>query len=251
MGLSAPAGNRRRRAGRALLDLVLPPRPLDGSGAAQSRGLSGEAWGLIRFLEAPVCDGCGAPFEHTEIASRCPECLSARRLVSRVRAACLYDEHSRELILRLKHADRTELAGLFAAWIGRAAAELVEQADAVAPVPLHPWRLFRRRYNQAAEVARPLARRARKPYLPDALVRARGGESQAGKSASARRRNVAAAFTVPPAKRRLVEGRRILLIDDVLTTGATVEACARALLRAGASEVDAAVIARVRERAAP
>lgn len=238
-------------AGRALLDLLLPPRPLDGSGAAQSPGLSGDAWGLIRFLEAPVCDGCGAPFAHAQIAVRCPDCLSSRRRVSRVRAACLYDENSRELILKLKHADRTELASLFSAWIGRAAAELVEEADAVAPVPLHPWRLFHRRYNQAAEVARPLARRAGKPYLPDALVRTRGGESQAGKSAGGRRRNVAAAFAVPPGRRKQVEGRRILLVDDVLTTGATVEACARALLRAGASGVDAAVIARVRERAAP
>lgn len=234
-----------------MLDLVLPPRPWDGAGAAQSPGLSSEAWGLIRFLEAPVCDGCGAPFEHAELAARCPDCLSSRRLVSRVRAACLYDEYSRDLILKLKHADRTELADLFAAWIGRAAAELLEDANAIAPVPLHPWRLFRRRYNQAAEIARPLARRASKPYLPDALVRVRGAESQAGKSASARRRNVAAAFRVPRDKRGLVEGKRVLLIDDVLTTGATAEACARALLRAGAAAVDAAVIARVRERAAP
>lgn len=217
---------------------------------AQSGGLSASAWGKVRFLEAPVCDGCGAPFEHAEIAGRCPDCLASRRRVSRMRAACLYDEHSRELILKLKHADRTELSSLFAAWIGRAASELIDECDAIAPVPLHPWRLFRRRYNQAAEVARPLAARAGKPYLADALVRSKGGDSQAGKSAAGRRRNVAGAFTVPSGRRPLVVGRRILLIDDVLTTGATTEACARALLRAGARAVDAAVIARVRERAA-
>jgi ComF family protein len=113
-------------------------------------------------------------------------------------------------------------------------------------VPLHRWRLLKRRYNQAAELARPLARRWGKPYLADALMRPRPG-GQAGKSGSGRRREAAGAFVVSKSRRRLVEGRRILLIDDVMTTGATAEACARALLRAGAQAVDLAVIARVRE----
>ena len=121
------------------------------------------------------------------------------------------------------------------------------EADAIIPVPLHRWRLLGRRYNQAAEIARPLARRCGAVYLPDALVRARHTASQGGKSGSGRRRNVAGAFSVPPARARQVEGRRILLIDDVLTTGATAEACAKALLKAGASAVDLAVVARVRE----
>lgn len=169
----------------------------------------------------------------------------------RARAACLYDEASRELILKLKHADRTDLAGLMARWISRAAADLLAEADAVAPAPLHPWRLLRRRYNQAAEIARPLARAAGLAYLPDALVRVRHTASQGGKSGSGRRRNVAGAFVVPERRRRQVEGRRILLVDDVLTTGATAEACARALLQAGARAVDLAVAARVRETPGP
>ena len=117
----------------------------------------------------------------------------------------------------------------------------------MAPVPMHPHRLLARRYNQAAEIARPLARRHGLAYLPDALVRRKATPSQAGKSGSGRRRNVAGAFAVPEGRRAKVAGRRILLIDDVLTTGATAEACAKALLAAGAAQVDLAVIARVRE----
>jgi ComF family protein len=197
---------------------------------------------------APHPDGCGAPFEYAT-GERCAACLARPRAFARARAAVLYDEASRDLILQFKHADRTDLAGLLCSWVGRAADELLADADAVAPVPLHRSRLLARRYNQAAEIARPLARRHRLAYLADALTRPKRTESQAGKSGSARRRNVAGAFVVPPAKRRRVEGRRILLIDDVLTTGATAEACARALLGAGALAVDLAVVARVREAA--
>jgi ComF family protein len=233
-----------------VLDLVLPPELLDQPGAPQSRGLSGEAWSKIRFIAEPLCDGCGAPYEY-DIGERCAACLARPRAFSRARAACLYDEASRDLILKLKHADRTDLAGVFVSWISRAAADLIAEADAIAPAPLHRWRLLGRRYNQAAEIARPLARRAGRVYLPDALVRTRHTESQGGKSGSGRRRNVAGAFTVPKSRRRQVEGRRILLIDDVLTTGATAEACAKALLAAGARAVDLAVAARVRETPGP
>ena len=170
-----------------------------------------------------------------------------RRAFDAARAACLYDETSREPILKLKHADRTDLAPMFARWLSRAAADLLAEADAVAPVPLHPLRLLRRRYNQSAEVARPLAKLAGLAYLPDALVRRRATESQGGKSAGRRKRNVAGAFHVPERRRAQVEGRRILLIDDVMTTGATAEGCARALKQAGAARVDLAVVARVKE----
>jgi ComF family protein len=233
--------------GRGLLDLVLPPRAFDG-GAALSGGLSAEAWSRITFLDDPVCDGCGSamPFDSGAV-ERCVLCLARPRAFGRARAACVYDEHSRDLILKLKHADRTDLSGLLARWLSRAAAPLLEQADAIAPVPMHPGRLLRRRYNQAAEIARPLARASGVAYLPDALVRQRDTVSQGGKSASGRRRNVAAAFIVPEARRHRVIGRKIVLVDDVLTTGATAEGCARALLAAGAAEVTLAVVARVTE----
>ena len=233
---------------RGALDLVFPPRTLDGGPSAQAGGLAAEAWSRICFIDGPVCDGCGAPFEYDlGEGVRCAACMARPRAFAAARAACLYDEAVRDPILKLKHADRPDLAALFALWIGRSARDLIAGADAVAPVPLHPLRLLRRRYNQAAEIARPLARREGLAYLPDALVRRRATESQAGKSGSGRKRNVAAAFAVPPGKRRLVAGRRILLIDDVMTTGATLEGCARALKAAGAARVDVAVVARVKE----
>ena len=229
-------------------DLIFPHHDFDAGSRAASPGLSAVGWAKVAFLEAPVCDGCGLPFDYDlGPGARCAACEARPRAFARARAACLYDEHSRDLILQFKHADRIDLARLFSLWLARAGAELIGQADAVVPVPMHPLRLIRRRYNQAAEMARPLARREGLAYWPGALVRKRAGESQAGKSGSGRKRNVAGAFVCPDRWRAKVAGKRILLIDDVLTTGATAEACARALTKAGAKSVDLVVIARVRE----
>ncbi len=242
----------RQAAGRAL-DMILPPRTLDepqgGARPVLGLGVSSEAWLRIAFIDAPFCDACGAPFEFSlGEAALCPACLAHHPIYDRARAACLYDEHSRDLILKLKHADRTDLAGLFARWLTRAASDVLTDCHGVLPVPLHRWRLLSRRYNQAAEIARPLARMAGLPFFADALVRTRPTRSQAGRSGGGRRRNVAGAFAVPPRWRGRIEGRRLLLVDDVLTTGATVEACARALKAAGAAQINVAVVARVRQR---
>ncbi len=234
-----------------MLDLVLPPEAFDGAdGSPQTPGFSAAAWSRIAFLDEPVCDGCGLPFPFDQGKGvRCPACTARPRAFARARAACLYDEHSRELILKLKHADRPEIGALFARWLLRAASPLLAEVDVIAPVPLHPSRLFTRRYNQAAEIARPLCRMAAKPYLADALVRRRATTSQGGKSGRGRRVNVKGAFHVQAGQARRVRDRRVLLVDDVLTTGATAEACAKALLAAGAAAVDLAVVARVREAA--
>ena len=230
---------------RTAQDLVFPHHSLDEGVRAGSTGLSPEAWSRIRFLEDPVCDGCGVPFDFDMGPGvRCPACEAKPRAFARARAACLYDEASRDLILQFKHADRLDLSRMFAAWISRSARDLLAEADAIVPVPMPRMRLVRRRYNQAAEIARPLAARLKIAYRPGLLVR-KAGESQAGRSGSGRKRNVQGAFSVPKAAK--VEGKRILLIDDVFTTGATVEACARALTKAGAASVDVAVLARVRE----
>lgn len=239
-----------RAAAGVALDLLLPPRPLDevSRETVASPGLTALAWSRISFIEAPLCDGCGTAFDYDPGPGvRCPACAARTPAFDRGRAACVYDEHSRDLILKLKHADRTDLAGTFARWIARAAADILADADAVTPVPLHRTRLLARRYNQAAEIARPLARMAGLAYFPGALVRRRSTASQGGKSAQGRRRNVAAAFVVPDGWRRRVAGARVLLVDDVLTTGATAEGCARALKAAGAARVDLAVIARVKQ----
>lgn len=238
-----------RDLGRGLTDLILPPLTHDGGDPSGAPGLTAGAWSRVTFLESPVCDGCGAAFEADGgafAADRCAACIAAPYAFARARAACVYDEASRGLILKFKHGDQQQFAGLFARWLSRAAADLLAEADAVVPVPLHRLRLLDRRFNQAAEIARPLSRHARLDYLPDALERSRNTVSQGGRSARGRRLNVKSAFVVSEAGRRRVRGRRILLVDDVLTTGATAEACARALLAAGARAVDLAVVARVR-----
>ncbi|MCG9917354.1 MAG: ComF family protein [Phenylobacterium sp.] len=245
-------GPQLKSAGRGLLDLVFPPLALDDGPRPMSAGLSAQAWMKITFIDGPVCDGCGTPFEFALGAgARCVACEARPRAFSRARAACLYDETSRDPILQFKHADRQDLAPLFARWLSRAADELVIEADAIIPVPLHRGRLFQRQFNQAAEIARGLARLRDRPYLPDALVRRRATESQGGKSGSGRRRNVAGAFVVPEGRAYQVAGRNILLVDDVLTTGATAQGCARALLAAGAARVDLAVVARVKAATTP
>ncbi len=229
---------------RGAQDLVFPHQALDGSGHTQTTGLPAEAWSKIHFIDAPVCSGCGAPYAY-DTGSRCAACLARPRAFARARAACLYDEASRDLILQFKHADRTELVPLFVRWLSRAGADILAEADTIAPVPLHRGRLLKRKYNQAAEIARPLARRQGLAYLPDALVRRKATDSQGGKSGSGRRRNVAGAFEV--ARPAAVAGKAIVLIDDVLTTGATAEGCARVLLKAGARSVDILVLARVKD----
>ncbi|MGX1746120.1 MULTISPECIES: phosphoribosyltransferase family protein [unclassified Brevundimonas] len=253
-GVGRPLASGARDAGRGLLDILLPPVAHDSRETAASAGLSPDAWRRVAFLEAPVCDGCGAAFEYDGgdfATERCVACVASPYAFGRARAACVYDEASRGIILKFKHGDQQQFAPLFARWISRSAAPLIETADAVLPVPLHRARLLSRRFNQAAEIARPLARAARLDYLPDALIRPLPTASQGGKSARGRRLNVKAAFAVTEVGRRRIKGRRLLLIDDVLTTGATAEACARVLMEAGARAVDLAVIARVKNAREP
>ena len=175
----------------------------------------------------------------------CPTCRQAPPAFERARAALRYDGQARRLLLPFKHADRTENARALVPQMARAGAALLRQADVLVPVPLHRRRLFQRRYNQAALLAHGLARAARKPVLPDALVRVRATASLGDKSAAERAVEVSGAFAVRPSRVRRLSGRRVLLIDDVMTSGATANACAVALLAAGAAAVDVLVAARV------
>ena len=175
----------------------------------------------------------------------CAACTADRPLYGRARAALAYDDGSRDLILRFKHADRIDGAATFAGWMARAGSALIDSADIIAPVPLHRWRLVRRRYNQAAILANAIGRLRGKLVIPDLLVRRRATPSQGHLGRSQRHRNVAGAFALHPGRAQVAAGARILLIDDVLTTGATAEACTKALRNAGANNVDLLVLARV------
>lgn len=225
-----------------LVNLVLPVQSFDGE-RAQTMGLDPVCWGRIRFISEIACDGCAVPFDFAGTLL-CPACLGQPRQFDRARAACLYDEAGREPVLQFKYADRMELAPMLTSWLQRACDDLMDEVDAILPVPMHPWRLFRRRYNQAAELARLLARRCGKAYEPELLRRLRDTVSQTGRSATGRRRNVRGAF-VPGSAAERYRGKTVLLVDDVLTTGATAEACAATLKQAGVARVYLGVISRV------
>lgn len=235
------------RLARALLDLVLPPlclacrRPVEENGA-----LCADCWSEVTFIAPPHCAICGFPFEYDRgIEAVCAACAGAPPAYDRARAVLRYDDASRGLVLGFKHGDQTYAAPAFGRWLARGGAALVAEADIVAPVPLHRFRLLRRRYNQAMLLARRVGRDCGVPVDPGLLIRRRATASQGRLSPSARRRNVQGAFALRPDGARQIDGRRVLLLDDVLTTGATTEECARVLKRAGAAAVDVLTLARV------
>ncbi|MBV8799081.1 MAG: ComF family protein [Alphaproteobacteria bacterium] len=243
-----PFGRLISRTVRTLADLLFPPLCLlCRSPVDEPLALCGGCWRGLTFLDGAMCATCGLPFEFDPGAeSLCGSCLSNPPAFDCARAAVRYDDASKGAILALKRADRLEFADLFARWLRHAAHPLLEHADLIVPVPLHRFRLWSRRYNQSAILAQRLHRMSGKRYDPFALVRARSTPSQGEMpSVKARRRNVRGAFRVPERRVKSISGASVLLVDDVLTTGATIEACARTLKRAGAKKVFVITIARV------
>jgi len=236
-----------RRLANAAIDLVLPPRCVGCGARVDMPGLvCAKCWSGLTFIAPPFCASCGAPFDFAiEGALRCAACLAAPPPYDRARAALVYDEASRGLVLSFKHGDRLQAAAAFGAWTARAGAELLAGADLVAPVPLHRWRLLQRRYNQAALIAHHAGKLSGVPHIPDLLERRRATPSQGSMGPSARARNVAGAFRLKPRHAERVRGASIVLVDDVLTTGATAGACVRVLRRAGAARIDVLTLARV------
>jgi ComF family protein len=233
--------------GRHLVDALLPPRCLKcGTIVTAPGSLCAGCWSDLHFLSAPCCACCGYPFEtETTEDALCASCLAEHPPFHRSRAAFAYDDGSRDMILAFKHADRMELAKPFARWMAQAGRDLLADADLIVPVPLHWRRLLSRRYNQAALLATALGRLSDKPVLPDLLQRRRATAKQGHLSRLGRERNVKGAFTLRPVLRRQVADKRVLLVDDVITTGATVAGCCRVLMGAGAAAVDVLALAQV------
>ncbi len=242
-----------RRAGALVLDAVLPPQCLACQATVDAPGrLCARCWNGLAWIAAPFCARCGTPFEFDPSAGApahgltCAPCLADPPRYDRARAVLVYDDGAKRLILGFKHADRLHAAPAFGQWLARAGAELLEDVDIVAPVPLHWLRLAWRRYNQAALLADALVRAGGAGALiPDLLLRRRATPSQGHLTRRERARNVARAFAVRPRYAARLAGSRVLLVDDVLTTGATVGECARVLRDAGAACVDVVTLARV------
>src|SRR3954452_21752703 len=231
---------------RLALDIALPTLCVACREPVAGVGVCAACWAKLSFIAPPFCPRLGIPF----VYDPGPGLLSMEAIADppayqRARAAVRYDDVARTLVHALKYQDRTDLAPAMGRWMARAGEELLRDADALVPVPLHWKRGWSRRYNQSGALARAIARQSGVPVLRDALRRIRPTAQQIGLSRPQRAANVQGAFKVSPEKSHEIAGRRVVLIDDVLTSGATTDACARALLRAKAARVDVLVFARV------
>jgi ComF family protein len=229
-----------------LLDVALPQLCAGCREPVRGAGLCATCWSKLSFIAPPYCERLGIPFAF----DGGPGLLSMEAIADppaygRARAAVRYDEVASTLVHALKYGDRLDLAPLMAGWMANAGRELLAQSDAIVPVPLHWQRQWLRRYNQSALLAKIMAEACDKPVAYDALKRVKPTRQQVGLGKSERAQNVQGAFRVPPQSRAKVAGRKLVLVDDVLTSGATADTAARALLRAGAASVDVLVFARV------
>ena len=237
-----------RAAGRIALDLLLPPLCLKcRAPVGEPQSVCAACWNDLRFLTAPQCAQCGLPFPHDLGAGvKCAACIAQPPPFKILRAAVAYDDASRDLILGFKHADKLETVPLFARWMRLAGHDALAEADLLLPVPLHWMRLAQRRYNQAAELANALGALSRIPVDTASLIRTKPTRSQGEMtSARARAKNVVRAFAIAGAGKARIVGKRLVLVDDVLTTGATVNACTKVLAKAGAASVSVVTLARV------
>lgn len=231
------------------VDAVLPPRCIVSGDFVDRQGMiTASAWKELRFIAPPFCVSCGTPLSYTlEYGTLCASCAAWPPPFDKARAALVYDDGSKDMILRFKYADQTHAVHSFVPWLLQAGKEFLDMADYIVPVPLHRTRLLKRRYNQAALIAQALCRAegVSAAYLPEALLRYKKTETQGTMNFRQRRKNVKNAFMVPPAHRTKLQGRNIVLVDDVYTTGATVKECAKVLKKAGAGKIYVLALARV------
>jgi len=248
---SAILGTRLRQGARDVwrlaLGLLYPPTCIACQAATgEPHALCAACWSQVRFIERPFCERLGTPFA-VDLGQPLlsPAAIADPPVFGRARAVAEYDGTASLLVHRLKYNDRLELARAMGAMMTRAGAELLADADVIVPVPLHRWRLWRRRFNQAMALARTVSSGSGVPCDPFLLARVKRTRRQVGLTKAQRQENLQGAFRVPSEAKARLKGKRVLLIDDVLTTGSTANAAARALLRAGAAAVDILAFARV------
>jgi ComF family protein len=231
----------------AAIDVILPPRCVATGEIVDAQGtVSPSFWPSLQFIEEPCCVTCGIPFSFSATAGMlCAACIEREPLFDRSRSATVYNDASRKMILSFKYGDRLHAVHTFVPWMMRAGKEMVERADIILPVLLHYRRLWERRFNQSALLACEIGKRSGKSYLPDGLLRTRHTLPQQGLNFKERGKNVRGAFSVNPLHLPRLKKRNILLVDDVFTSGATLNECARVLKAAEAARVDVLTIARV------
>lgn len=229
------------------LDVLLPPRCIATGEIVDKQGMiSPRFWSELVFIENPMCNVCGLPFPLPMAAGGlCAGCLDHAPRFDMARSCVAYNDASRKVILNFKYGDRLHSVHTFIPWLLRAGADMIAQSDLIVPVPLHRKRLWTRRFNQSALLAQELARQTGKLYAPDTLLRKKCTPPQKGLSRKERNNNVRNAFAVSPRRIAALKGRNVLLIDDVFTSGATLDACTRTLKEAGAVAVYILTIARV------
>src|ERR1700676_4700298 len=233
-------------AARLALDIALPTLCVSCREPVSGEGVCATCWSKLSFIAPPYCPRLGIPFVYDPGADLLSmEAIANPPAYRRARAAVRYDDVARTLVHALKYQDRTDLAPAMVRWMARAGRELLAEADVLVPVPLHWRRAWGRRYNQSGALARVIERQSGVKLTPEALRRGGPTPRAIGLAAARRASNVQGAFKVAADRTPDIQGRRIILIDDVLTSGATVDACARALLRAKAAQVDVLVFARV------
>lgn len=248
VGLHSADNSHRKINFQTAIALLFPPRCVScGVFVEQDFGLCATCWAETEFLGEEVCDSCGKPMPGAVAGAgmQCDACRADSPPWTQGRSAFLYEGVGRKLVLALKHGDRTDIARPAALWLAQAAKPILKEDVLVVPVPLHRLRFLRRRYNQAAVLAKALSIHLKLAYCPDALVRRRGIGSLEGLGAQERRKKLSNAVFVHPRRKDVLNGAHVLLVDDVLTSGATLRAATTACLQANAKDVSVLTLARV------